>query len=207
MICQFCKKNVATVHLTELVDGSKQEVHLCEKCARKKGLSTKPHLTIQNILSGLMEQEKENIPDQLLSIKCSGCGLTFRQFRENGRFGCPHDYQVFKKGLMPLLERIHGSVKHIGKVPKKIDTDTAKERALLDLRSQLEEAIHHEEYERAAEIRDRIRTLEEREEKVPANKKNGKKPRKQDEVTKDTMNIDTGNTQAPSEAGPNPGEQ
>lgn len=161
MICQFCKKNIATVHLTELVDGKKQEVHLCEKCARKKGLSSKPHLTIQNILTGLIEQEKENIPDELLSMKCSSCGLTFSQFRENGRFGCPHDYHVFKKGLLPLLERIHGSAKHVGKVPKNIDTDTAKERSLLDLRSQLEEAIHHEEYERAAELRDRIRAVEE----------------------------------------------
>jgi protein arginine kinase activator len=160
VICQFCKKNVATVHLTELVEGKKQEIHLCEQCARKKGLSLKKQLSLQDLLTSLMEQKKENIPEALLSIKCPVCGLTFREFRESGRLGCPQDYQVFKEGLKLLLERIHGSSKHVGKVPTRIDSDTAKKRALLDLRSQLEEAIHREEYERAAELRDRIRTLE-----------------------------------------------
>lgn len=160
MICQFCKKNVATVHLTELVEGEKQEVHLCEQCARKKGLSFKSQLSLQDLLSGLMEKKLEKIPEEILSMKCPTCGLTFRQFRETGRFGCPRDYQVFQDGLAPLLERIHGSTKHIGKMPKKIDSDAAKERALLDLRSQLEEAVHREEYERAAQLRDRIRKVE-----------------------------------------------
>ncbi len=160
MICQFCKKNVATVHLTELVDGKKQEIHLCEQCARKKGLSIKTHFSLQDLLSGMMEREKENIPEELLSTKCPSCGLTFREFRESGRFGCPRDYQVFREGLTPLLDRVHGSSKHVGKVPRKIDSDTAKARALLDLRNQLEEAVHREEYERAAELRDRIHAIE-----------------------------------------------
>jgi len=174
MICQFCKKNVATVHQTELVEGEKQEVHLCEQCARKKGLSFKSQLSLQDLLSGLMEKKLEKIPDEILAIECPSCGLTFRQFRETGRFGCPRDYQVFQEGLAPLLERIHGSTKHIGKMPKKIDTDAAKERALLDLRSQLEEAVHHEEYERAAELRDRIR-------KIESAKKSPRKPRKKED--------------------------
>jgi protein arginine kinase activator len=184
LICQFCKKNIATVHLTELVHGTKQEVHLCEACARKKGLSTKPHFTIQDLLSSLMEQEKENVPPGLLSLKCPSCGLTFSQFRKSGRFGCPHDYQVFKDGLAPLLDRIHGSSKHVGKMPRRVNSDTAKERALLDLRSQLEESIHHEEYERAAELRDRIRVLEGSSEKPPVHRKEAKRPRKKRQPSK-----------------------
>ena len=174
MICQFCKKNVATVHLTELVDGNKQEIHLCEQCARKKGLSVKTHFSLQDLLSGLIEKKKEDIPEELLSTKCPSCGLTFTSFRESGRLGCPRDYEIFKKGLTPLLDRIHGSSKHMGKVPVRIDSDTAKQRALLDLRNQLEEAIHREEYERAAELRDRIRSVEEGE-KAPARRKKGKR--------------------------------
>jgi protein arginine kinase activator len=160
MICQFCKKNVATVHLTEFTDGKKQEVHLCEECARKKGLSVKTNFSLQDLLSSLMAQKKESFPEEVLQLKCPSCGLTFSQFRESGRFGCPQDYHVFQKGLIPLLERIHGSSRHFGKVPEKIDSDTAKERALLDLRNQLEDAIQHEEYERAAQLRDRIRAAE-----------------------------------------------
>lgn len=165
IICQFCKKNVATVHLTELVDGEKQEVHLCEECAGKKGLSFKTSFSLQDLLSGLMEKEREKIPKELLALKCPNCGLTFGEFRNSGRFGCPQDYHVFKENLAPLLERIHGSAQHTGKVPERIDTDTAKERALIDLKRHLEEAINREEYERAAEIRDRIRALESEEKK------------------------------------------
>jgi len=160
MICQFCKKNVATVHLTEFTNGEKQEVHLCEECARKKGLSVKTNFSLQDLLSSLMAQKKENFPEEVLKLACPSCGLTFTQFRESGRFGCPQDYQIFAKGLIPLLERIHGSSKHIGKVPERIDLDTAKERALLDLRNQLEDSIQHEEYERAAKLRDRIYAIE-----------------------------------------------
>jgi protein arginine kinase activator len=180
VICQFCKKNNATVHLTELVDGSKQEIHLCEQCAREKGLSIKTHFSLQDLLSGLMDQKKEKLPEELLSLKCPSCGLLFSEFRETGRFGCPQDYQVFREGLVPLLDRIHGSSKHVGKVPERIDSDTAKERALLDLRTQLEEAIHREEYERAAELRDRIRTVELQQEPV-VKKKAARKPRKEKE--------------------------
>jgi len=179
MICQFCQKNVATVHLTELVDGKKQEIHLCESCASKKGLSIKNHFSLQDLLSGLIQQKKEELPEGLLSTKCPSCGLTFSQFREGGRLGCPRDYDVFKKGLTPLLERIHGSAKHVGKMPRKVNADTAKERALLDLRSQLEEAIQHEKYETAAEIRDRIKTIEN--EKTPEKKVRKRKKAKSDD--------------------------
>ncbi len=180
MICQFCKKNVATVHLTEFTDGEKQEVHLCEECARKKGLSVKTNFSLQDLLSSLMAQKKENFPEEVLKLVCPSCGLTFAQFRESGRFGCPQDYQVFMKGLIPLLERIHGSARHFGKVPDRIDSDTAKERALLDLRNQLEDAIQHEEYERAAQLRDRIHAIEDDDKALKAAKKNagGKKKKK-----------------------------
>ncbi len=178
MICQFCKKSVATVHLTELIDGEKQEIHLCEECARKKGLSIKTHFSLQDLLSGLIEQEKENIPEEVLSMECPVCGLTFREFRDGGRLGCPNDYQVFKEGLLTVLERLHGSPQHMGKVPQRIDSNTAKKRALFDLRRQLEDAISREDYERAAEIRDRIYELE-GESKPAAKKSKAQKRSKQ----------------------------
>ena len=180
MICQFCKKNVATVHLTEFTNGEKQEVHLCEECARKKGLSVKTNFSLQDLLSSLMAQKKENFPEEVLKLACPSCGLTFAQFRDSGRFGCPQDYQVFMKGLIPLLERIHGSSKHFGKVPEKIDSDTAKERALLDLRNQLEDSIQHEEYERAAQLRDRIYAIESGAEPRKAKPKKAKKRKVKD---------------------------
>jgi protein arginine kinase activator len=63
--------------------------------------------------------------------------------------------------LVPLLERAHegGSV-HTGKVPANAAEDERKQTELLRLRGQLKEAVVHEEYERAADLRDRIKNLE-----------------------------------------------
>ena len=35
MYCEVCKKNPATIHYTKVVNGLKEEKHLCEECAAK----------------------------------------------------------------------------------------------------------------------------------------------------------------------------
>jgi protein arginine kinase activator len=160
MICEICKKNVATVHLTEIIDQHRQELHLCDECASKKGLSVKTHFTLQDLLTGLIEQRGEKIPEEVLKLVCPNCGLTFREFREGGRFGCSADYEVFKEPLIHLLERIHGSSQHTGKVPTKADRDTSRQREVLDLKQQLDKAVGREDYELAAKIRDRIHEMD-----------------------------------------------
>ncbi len=42
ILCQVCKKNVATVQLTEITEKKRRELHLCEDCAKKRGLLVKP---------------------------------------------------------------------------------------------------------------------------------------------------------------------
>jgi protein arginine kinase activator len=160
MICEICKKNVATVHLTEIIDQHRQELHLCDECASKKGLSVKTHFTLQDLLTGLIEQRAEKIPEEILKLACPNCGLAFREFREGGRFGCSEDYEVFKEPLIRLLERIHGSSQHTGKVPTKVDRDTSQQREILDLKQQLDTAVAREDYELAAKIRDKIHGVE-----------------------------------------------
>ena len=49
---------------------------------------------------------------------CPVCGITFFEFRKQGRLGCPHDYVCFAKELEPLMLNIHGETQHMGKVPK-----------------------------------------------------------------------------------------
>jgi protein arginine kinase activator len=160
MICEICKKNVATVHLTEIVEQHKHELHLCDECASKKGLSVKTHFTLQDLLTGLIEQRAEKIPEEILKLACPSCGLTFKEFREGGRLGCGEDYQVFKQPLIQLLERIHGSCQHAGKVPAKVDSSVSKEREVLDLKHQLDNAVAREDYELAAKIRDKIHEID-----------------------------------------------
>src|SRR5262245_17837021 len=99
MKCQSCEKNPATVHLTEITDEGKAVFDLCEDCASKKGIVQG---AIPSLLAALVEGRSGTDP----ALKCPECGITFEQFREKGRFGCPRDYDVFSKELAPLLEKV-----------------------------------------------------------------------------------------------------
>jgi len=83
------------------------------------------------------------------------------EFRQQGRLGCPHDYAVFRAGLEPLLDRIHRSVRHVGKSPRRRDAAALAEHAeVVELRRRLREAVQAEAYEEAARLRDLLRVKE-----------------------------------------------
>lgn len=174
MICESCHQNLATVHLTEIVAKQKKELHLCEDCAREKGDVLKGNFSVQEFLGGLADAAKKKpaaapAPKAEASPKakpavevgpCPACGLTFPEFKASGRLGCYNDYEHFKKELLPLLEKIHGATQHTGRVPSRIGERIETQKVLTALRKDLNQAIQREEYERAAELRDKIRTLE-----------------------------------------------
>lgn len=166
MTCESCHKNVATVHLTEIVQKQKRELHLCEECARGKTDFSKGFSVSEFLGSLAIPQKKE--PGKKASEKrkeevlppCPSCGLTFADFRASGRLGCPNDYDHWKKSLLPLLEKIHGATQHTGKLPARLGPNVEeKDKVLATLRRDLSLAVQREEYERAAELRDKIKTL------------------------------------------------
>ena len=158
-LCQNCNKDIATVHLTDIKVGEKQEMHFCERCATERGLP-KPGYTMQEIVGALLEKGAKARSAARSSQRCPGCGMTYQEFRTKGRFGCANDYNVFKDGLVPLLEKIHGSSQYVGKVPRKVGQERGFELELLMLRQRLLSVIKNEEYEEAARLRDRIQALE-----------------------------------------------
>jgi protein arginine kinase activator len=91
---------------------------------------------------------------------CPVCQITFLEFRNSGRLGCPYDYEVFRDELMPLLESIHGETRHSGKVPKRAPRNTQQQTTLIQLRNELKRAVAAEDYEAAARLRDEIKTIE-----------------------------------------------
>jgi len=165
MVCDICNKNPATVHLTEIVDDQMSELHLCEECARKKSSQMEQQFGLSDLLAGLAEFEKPAAETkELVSVKCPNCGLTYKDFKKIGRLGCSECYEAFKKFLMPLLKRIHGSSFHSGKCPAKVSS-SLKPRKKIDiqeLRCRLQKAIEEEAYEEAARIRDQIKALQEK---------------------------------------------
>jgi len=166
MKCQACHQKPATVHLTEIVQKSKRETHLCEDCARDKGVSYQPAFSVKAYLGGLskdepVEPKPEPEPELAEQFSpCPGCGVTYEQFRQSGRLGCAEDYAHFRPALMPLLEKIHGRRQHTGRVPERIGERLEHQRRLAQLQKALESAVATENYERAAELRDAIAGLE-----------------------------------------------
>ncbi|MHC4646057.1 MAG: UvrB/UvrC motif-containing protein [Planctomycetota bacterium] len=160
MQCQSCHKNEATIHLTEISEGVRTEMHLCEHCAQEEGIAVKSQIPLNELLSNLLAAQptdSETFADAENKNVCPQCGFSLDQFRKNSVLGCPYDYEVFEKSLLPLLEKAHdGKTLHCGKVPSKMPADTKKQIQLVSLRRQLEIAVKNEDYELAAELRDKI---------------------------------------------------
>lgn len=165
--CQFCGEPSA-VHLTDIVNKKKREMHLCADCARRQNLipdAPSPQLNLPAILQLMMAQfapapasPDADEPDPA-SLTCPTCGLKYAGFRADGRLGCPEDYEVFYPVLVPILERIHRGLQHCGKVPRAVRRRRDLE-AVDELKNQLNEAVAAEDYEEAARLRDRIRGKE-----------------------------------------------
>jgi protein arginine kinase activator len=164
MQCQICNKRAAVIHLTEITDGIRTEMHLCEQCAQQQGIAAKSHISITELLNGLLAAqpaEDELFGPSERESRCPHCGFTLQQFRKEGLLGCPHDYEVFEKSLLPLIEKAHnGKTSHCGKVPLRTPKDKKLELQRSNLRQQLQTAVQNEDYELAAKLRDQINQLE-----------------------------------------------
>jgi protein arginine kinase activator len=169
MLCQDCRKREAQVHLTQIVNNEKLSLSLCKECAAARGfhspLDNVP-FPLAEILSGLVhpgpEVEKVAPKDELT---CNACGLTFTEFTRQGRFGCGECYTAFRSRLEMIMRKIHGASLHRGRNPEydKIDQPAAMPiREEERLSKELEKAIAEEDFERAAELRDKLKIVREK---------------------------------------------
>lgn len=163
MLCEECKKRPATVHFTKIVNGKKMEKHLCKECAQKFGefgIKFDEDFSISNLLGKFFETSEPSIGLEISDDeKCSFCGMTYREFSKRGKFGCSQCYSTFTNRIENVLKRIHGSSYHTGKVPKRAGGKLRLKKEIMALKQQLQKAVEEEAFEKAAELRDRIREL------------------------------------------------
>jgi protein arginine kinase activator len=167
MLCEECKSKPASVHVTKIVNNQKVQQYLCKECARAKwedmGLFMQPHLSVQSLLSGLLsgQQSAQLGASTSGQLKCSNCGLAFSEFTRTGFLGCGECYKQFNDELRPIYKRIHGDYEHKGKVPVRAGGRAHVTRKIDLLRRELQDCVEREDYERAAELRDKIKALRE----------------------------------------------
>ena len=165
MKCQHCEKP-ATFHITELTGGEPQELHLCQDHATQYLASNDDSdVTPAPTLAGVLAQQLKvgQTAEELARLDqqaCPVCGITFYEFRSQGRLGCPHDYVCFAEELEPLILNIHGESEHKGKRPKHVHGSTDRRTELIRLRREMKDAVDNEDYELASKLRDQIKKVE-----------------------------------------------
>jgi protein arginine kinase activator len=164
MKCQQCDKP-ATFHITELTSGKPQELHLCEDHARQYLTASSNEPTAVGNMAAVLAHQMQigQTAEELAQLDqqaCPVCGITFYEFRSQGRLGCPHDYVSFQAQLEPLIINIHGESEHVGKRPHRPASGSEDRTQLIRLRREMKEAIDDENYERASQLRDEIQRIE-----------------------------------------------
>jgi protein arginine kinase activator len=166
MRCDQCHERDAVVHLTQIAQDQILQVHLCERCAAEKGVETASSLGKTPVGAFLASMGKGMDPVTALpgitpTGACPTCHATLSDFRESGRLGCSDCYRTFEGALRDLLRRLHGSSRHLGEryLPPG-NTAPASGPTADQLREQLRLAVETENFELAAELRDRLRVAE-----------------------------------------------
>ena len=155
-----------TVQLTKIVAGKLQTELVCGECPKLQlGAATpaepqaKSAFSLKSFLAGIAPAKQPTKQAQPAPVACDACGITFDEFRSSGRLGCYGDYEAFRVQLLPLLRKIHGSVRHVGRVPARIGERLERDKLIESLEEQLQTAVQSEAYERAAELRDQLNAL------------------------------------------------
>lgn len=180
MLCENCKKREANVRYSENINGVKKEMHLCEECSRKLGITDKmdfrmPTFDFSNFFGSFLEDF--STPDfmpllnEIKLIKCDSCGSTFDDIISTGKYGCANCYDVFEDRMDPILKKLQGANRHNGRLGKISDNNVkfdkkeeqknqnSTDKKLEKLQDELKQAVKEERYEEAAKIRDEIKKM------------------------------------------------
>ena len=167
MKCQKCGANNANTHVKTIINGEFKEYDLCSECAKKMGY-TNIFGDFENDFSSLLGSFFGNVlPARTQTARCSSCGSTYAEIAKTGHVGCSNCYDVFGELLLPSIRRIHGNTTHCGKKSGKPETEKqlkpeeeTKEQMINKLKEELDKAVAEQNYEHAAELRDKIKEME-----------------------------------------------
>jgi protein arginine kinase activator len=162
MKCECCHNTEATIHLTQVIEGEVKKLNLCQACAQDNGIDLNSPISITDVLLGLGNQQGLTLPQASLSefdLSCSRCQMTREEFKKRARLGCSECYNAFMGELNALTQAMHHSRQHVGKIPARQGNEARVTTQIAALKKDIVTAIAKEEYEVAAALRDKIRSL------------------------------------------------
>ena len=159
MLCQSCGKRPANTHIKTIINGELTEHSLCSECAQN---------TFDQFFSSFFG--KNSLMED--TLRCPVCGASLSDISDTGKVGCADCYKTFLNQLMPSIQRMHGNTHHIGKIPmgtalqvveQTEEKEPPKEKSEIEqYQEQLKTAIDEQNFELAAELRDKIKALSEK---------------------------------------------
>jgi len=160
--CDLCGKGDGSVKVSQLdKDGRVTEIWVCADCARQRGFTEVEKLTAN--AAEIITDLKTRIDEGDSKLVCPNCGLSFAEFKRQGRLDCAECYVSFHDQLLPLIRRIHDAVQHVGRTASGGRKQAQIKMNVQKLREALSGAIEAENYEKAAALRDQLRRTEESE--------------------------------------------
>ena len=186
MMCQNCGENEANAKYTQIINGVKKQMNLCDKCAKELGIdniSFNMPMNFSNFLGDIFEDMEQDFIPSLIkpeTLLCDKCKMSYEDFLENGKFGCDNCYDTFENKIDALLKNIHGVNRHVGRNGRmigenknvnniennkiteqkdKVNKEDKKQAKIYELQARLKQEIKEERYEDAAKTRDEIKKL------------------------------------------------
>ena len=168
MLCDDCGRHEAVVHITQIGPNGRVEKNLCEACsAGYSEFACVPHqdrrnVSVDDFLRGIFSNASEQSSEttnEAGELICPRGGMSYRDFSQTGKLGCAACYATFRQQLEPILRRIHGSSVHRGKIPHRSGGTLELKQNISLLQQQLKACVEQEEYEKAAELRDKVRAM------------------------------------------------
>lgn len=162
MKCEVCGLKEAVIHIRQIQKEDVHELHICEDCARDKGLIREEdaELPVTNLLAGLLDGPDEEPGAAKPTPACSRCGTKLADFRKTGRVGCAQCFQAFESDLRAILSQMAARPRHTGRLPAAAADPAAARADKEELRGELRTAVESEDYEKAALLRDRLREID-----------------------------------------------
>lgn len=168
MLCERCHAHPATVHMVQVVNGHRKEEHLCSECAEKEHVFQKEQSffghgffdsPLDHFFGGSMLGHLLEDPFGTRTLEDQGGG----QFIEVSPEKLPENedgYNRFKESIRPLFQKGKNEIPvNEPKAKEKADAPAESEE-LQALRKELKSCVDREDFERACEVRDKIKALE-----------------------------------------------
>lgn len=88
MLCQNCNKNEANVRYTQIINGVKKEMILCDKCSKELGIDNMKlslPISFSNFFGDFLNEYDNNFMPLISTpreTKCDKCGMSYTEFMQ-----------------------------------------------------------------------------------------------------------------------------